>query len=94
MPKKDIPIYLLKKEESKQEDTSSSLKQVDKKFVTSTGSSPIVLRYIPKSRRKDGESSFKECIIPKDTTKADVKCNEVNSAVLRENGVLSVHKAC
>jgi len=69
VPKEDIPTHPLK-EESEQGDTSFSVEQADKKVATFTGSSPIVLRYIPKSGGKDGESPFSECTIPKDTTKA------------------------
>jgi len=67
---------------------------VGKKVATSTGSSPIFLRYILKSRRTDGESLFSECSIPKDTTKVEVKRNEVIWAILIENGVFPVPKAC
>ena len=49
VPKEDAPTHQLKKEESKQEDTSSSIKQVDQKVATTTGSAPRVLKHIPKS---------------------------------------------
>ena len=58
-------------------------KQVDKKVATSTGSALIVLRYMPKSRRKYGESSFSGCTIPNDITKDYVKCGKVNLAICR-----------
>jgi len=67
-PKEDIPTHQLKKEESKQGDTSSFVKQVDKKVITSTRSASIVLRYIPKSQRKHGELPISERLIPKSTT--------------------------
>jgi len=64
VPKEDILKQQLKKEESKQEGTPSFAKQADKKVATSIGLAPIVLRYIPKSRRKDSDSPFSECLIP------------------------------
>jgi len=51
------------------------------KFATSTGLTLVVLRYIPKSRRKDGEPPFNECKIFEDTTNVDIKRNKVNLAV-------------
>jgi len=53
-PKDEIPKQLLEKKESKQENAPSFIKQVEKKVATRTVSSLLVLRYIPKSRRKDG----------------------------------------
>jgi len=47
-PNEDMPIHQLKKEQSKQRDTSSSVMQVDEKVATSIESASIVLRYIPK----------------------------------------------
>ena len=64
-----------------------------KKVVATTGLASLVLRYIPKSQRKDGESLLSECSIPKSTAKADVKGNEVDWSILRENDMLLVHKA-
>ena len=84
MPKEDTPKQQLKMEQSELGDTPSSIKQADKKVVTSKGSAPIVLRYFTKSRRKDGESPFSECSILKSTTNTDNQHNKVNWAFLRE----------
>jgi len=73
-PKEYIRKQQLKKEESKQGDTPSSIKRVDKIVATSTSLALMVLRYIHRSRRKDGESPFSECRISNGTTKADIKC--------------------
>jgi len=56
-----------------------------------TSSMLPILRYIPKSYRKDNESPFTKCTIPKITTKAVIKIKKVNWPILKENGVLSVH---
>ena len=92
-PNDDIPKKQFKKEESKQGDTPSSVKQANEKITASTWSALIVLRYILKSQRKDGKAPFSECTIVKDTTNANVKHNKVKWATFRENGVLLVHKA-
>ena len=49
--------------------------------VTSTRSVSMVLRYIPKSQRKDDQSLVSECSIPKSTTKVDSSESEVNWAI-------------
>ena len=69
--KEDMPTHQLKKEESQHGGTSFSAKQTNIKVATTSGASPIVLRYISKSRRKDGQSSFTKCLAPKSTTKTD-----------------------
>ena len=61
------------------------------KVAITTGSTPIVLRYISKSQWKDGHSPFNEYSIAKSTIKIDGKHD---GAVLRKNVVLSPHKAC
>jgi len=92
-PKEDIPRHQLKKEESKQGDTCSFIMQMDKKIAASKGSTPVVLRYIPKSQRKDGKLLFSEFSITKSPSKLDVKCSKFDWAILREDDVLLVHKA-
>jgi len=49
--------------------------------------------YIPNSSHKDGESSFSEYINLKSTTKVGCKFDEASWHVLKEKGVLLVHKA-
>jgi len=44
----------------------------------------LVLRYIPKSRRKDEESPFAECANPKGTTKVERKFDEASWCVFKE----------
>ena len=51
-----------------------------------------VIRYIPKSRRKDGESPFAECTNPKGSTKVERKFDDASWHILKEKGVISIHK--
>jgi len=59
--KDDSSKQQLEKEVSKQCNTTSRIEQVAKPAAALTGSMPTILRYIPKSRRKEGESPFGEC---------------------------------
>ena len=59
--KNDAPKQQSEKEASKQGNTTSLIEQVAKPAAALTGSMPTILRYIPKSRRKEGESPFGEC---------------------------------
>ena len=77
--KEDIPTHQLKKEEREQEYKTASIKLVDKQVATTIGLVPIILRYVPKSIRKGGESLFIEYSIP-NITKAEGKHNKVNSS--------------
>jgi len=65
VPKEGTPTHQLKNKESKQGGTPSSVKQINKKVATSTWSTSIVLSYIPKSRKKYGESPFRNAKFPK-----------------------------
>lgn len=53
----------------------------------------LVLRYIPKSRCKNGESPFAKYTNPKGSTKVERKVDEASWLFLKERGVLSVHRA-
>ena len=66
------------KEESKQGEAPSLIEQVDEKVATATGSTSLILRYTPKSHRKDDESPFSECTICKSITKPSIKVEEAN----------------
>ena len=50
-----------------------------KKVATVTTSMSLVLRYIFKSCKKDGESLFSECAMPKSTTKDAIKVKKSTS---------------
>jgi len=52
-----------------------------------------VFRYIPKCRHKDRELPFNKYTNPKSTTKVEPKFDETSWHVLKEKGVLLVHKA-
>ena len=52
-----------------------------------------VLRYIPKSHRKDDEAPFSECTAPESITKPIHKIKETDWHVLEGKGVLPTHKA-
>ena len=62
--------------------TSFSVKQTNMKVTTTTRSAPIVLRYFPRSRQKDDQSPFSECLVPKSTIKIDGKHGGVDWAIL------------
>ena len=68
--KDDFPKQQLEKEASKQGSTTSCVEQVAKLVVASTGSIPPILRHIPRSRCKEGESPFGECTSRSIETKA------------------------
>jgi len=53
VPKEDRPAHKLQKEENQLGGTAFSANQTNIKVSTTSGS-PIVLRYIPKSQRKEG----------------------------------------
>ena len=52
MLREDVSAHQLQKEESQLGATSFSAKQTNVKVSTTSGSSPIVLRYIPQSQQK------------------------------------------
>ena len=79
----------LRNEENQRTISVSSVKQVK---VTANPAAPV-LRYIPKSRRKNGESPFAECTNLNGSIKVESKFDEASWYILKEMGVLSVHKA-
>jgi len=48
----------------------------------------LVLRYIPKSHRKNGESLFAECTNPNGSTKVERKFDEASWHIIKETCVL------
>ena len=63
-------------------ETHTPIKEESIKVSTTTGSVSLVLMYILKSRRDDGESPSNECMIPESTTMVAIKVKEVNVWVL------------
>jgi len=68
--------------------TSKSLSPLSKQAVVTTSSAVPVFKYIPKSRWKDGEAPFSECITLKSMTKPISKLNEIDWHMLKGKGVL------
>lgn len=67
--KDNVPKQQLKKEASKQGVATSCVDPVAKQAAASTGSIPPILRYIPRSRHKEGKSPFGECTGTSNETK-------------------------
>jgi len=78
-----------RKEDNEQTISVSSVKQGNVKVHPAMP----VFKYILKSRLKDGESPFGKCTNPKSTTNIERKFDEARWHVLKEKGVLLVHKA-
>ncbi|XP_074270805.1 uncharacterized protein LOC141594703 [Silene latifolia] len=74
----------VKKEVDKASKTSTPVAS-PKKQETTQETTPPVLRYIPKSRRKDGESPFAECLTPKTESK-----DKKSSLVFKQEWVAKV----
>jgi len=81
------PQQLWKEENERTISVSSA-----KKANVATNPAMPVLRYIPKSRHKNGESPFAEFTNPKGSTKAERKFDEASWHIPKENGVISVHR--
>jgi len=81
------------KEASKQRNTTSLIGQVAKPATASTGAMPPILRYIPKSRRKEDESPFSECTSGNIETKA-TKDNGASITTLKGSAIVPTFKMC
>jgi len=66
--KEDMPAQQLQKKENQLGGTSFSDKQTNVKVSITSALSPIVLRYIHKSQRKEGQLPFNECLVLKSPT--------------------------
>jgi len=73
--------------ESNQVTTDPSFKMV----VVATKPEAPVFRYIPKSRRKEGEAPFSKCTTLESATKTISKFKETNYRILGDKGVLPTH---
>ena len=76
-----------REEENKQTISVSLVKQ------TIVVANLTTLRYVPESRREDGESPFSECVARKSTTRPISKFNKTDRHVLKDKGALPTHKA-
>ena len=71
------------KKDDKQAEEVQSIKQAGKQVATSTHSGPPILRYVPKSRRKEGELSFTGVANGDAEGKVIKKGNEASIATLK-----------
>ena len=87
------PSGSVKESRPSETEVSKSLSPLFKQAVVTTSPTAPVFRYIPKSRRKDGEAPFRECTTLKSVTKPISKLKETDWHVLKGKGVLPAHKA-
>ena len=87
------PNGSVKESQSSEKEVSKSLSPLFKQALVTTSPTAPVFRYIPKSRRKDGEAPFSECTTLKSVTKPISKLKETDWHVLKGKGVISTHKA-
>jgi len=81
------------RKDDEQVEKIQSIKQDGKQVVTSAHSAAPVLRYVPKSRRKEGESPFTRVTRGNTEDKAIRKANEVSMIALKGNATVPAPKA-
>jgi len=79
--------------DDKQVQEVQSIKQVGEQVATSTYSRPPILRYVPKSRHKEGESPFTGVANEDTEGKVIRKANEASITTLKQNAMVPTFKA-